>query len=228
SPGRFIPIAEDAGLMDEIGRWIVQTAIAETRTWLSALNPAPPVSLNITRKQLVDPDFPADMADWADRAGLSAGRLRLEVPEGALAADVDSAIEAVARLRAAGFAVSVDDFGTGHSSLISLRRFAVDMLQLDHQFVTAIGASRDAATVTQAVIGLARGLDLIVLAEGVERREQADALLELGCTLGQGTWFSAPMPAAELLAYLLRNEAAMVQKSHDTGDPPNLRRLHGA
>ncbi len=224
-PAQFIPIAEETGLIDEIGRWIVRTAILEAKPWFTILNPAPTLSLNLTRKQIYDPDFADYVVGLLQPSGLNSSHVRLEVPEAILMADVEASIEALARLRVAGFGISIDDFGTGHSSLGSLRKFPVDMLQLDHQFVTEMGSNKEATAVTQAVIGLAHGLELTVLAEGIERPDQIDQLVKLGCELGQGMYFCSPLPAAELLAYLIRNQQMGVDRPRDQ-EPPNLRRLH--
>ena len=120
--------------------------------------------------------------------------------------NVEGAIGAIGALQQIGVRVAIDDFGTGHSSLASLRRFPIDTLQLDRQFVTEIGANREATTVAQAVIGLAHGLGLRVVAAGVERQEQADQLNAMGCELAQGNFFCPPVPGPELLAFLIRNQ----------------------
>jgi EAL domain-containing protein (putative c-di-GMP-specific phosphodiesterase class I) len=122
--------------------------------------------------------------------------------------------------------VAIDDFGTGHSSLASLRRFPIDNLQLDRQFVTEIGANREATTVAQAVIGLAHGLGLRVVAAGVERQEQAEQLTAMGCELAQGNFFCPPVPGPELLAFLIRNQQSTAEQRRAV-DPPNIRRITG-
>ncbi|HET7056244.1 MAG TPA: EAL domain-containing protein, partial [Thermomicrobiales bacterium] len=171
-PTRFIPIAEETGQIDAIGRWIIRTAVREAATWSRVLNPSPTLSVNITSKQLHDPDLAGGLVTTMMEAGLAPGRLRLEVPESVVMKNVDSAITALGALQQVGVRVAIDDFGTGHSSLTSLRRFPVDTLQLDRQFVTEIGSNREATTVAQAVIGLAHGLGLRVVAAGVERPGQ--------------------------------------------------------
>jgi EAL domain-containing protein (putative c-di-GMP-specific phosphodiesterase class I) len=159
-------------------------------------------------------------------AGLAPGRLRLEVPESVVMKNVDSAINALGALQQVGVRVAIDDFGTGHSSLTSLRRFPIDTLQLDRQFVTEIGSNREATTVAQAVIGLAPGLGLRVVAAGVERQAQAEQLGIMGCELAQGNHFCAPVPGPELLAYLIRNQQATAEDRR-AADPPNMRRILG-
>lgn len=138
--------------------------------------------------------------------------------------NVEGAIAALGRLQQVGVRVAIDDFGTGHSSLGSLRRFPIDTLQLDRQFVVEIGTNRDATAVAQAVIGLAHGLGLGVVAEGVERAEQAEQLIALGCEFAQGNYYCTPVPAPELLAFLIRNERADATEARRV-DPPNIRRI---
>jgi diguanylate cyclase (GGDEF)-like protein/PAS domain S-box-containing protein len=225
-PTRFIPIAEETGQIDAIGRWIIRTAVREAATWSRVLNPSPTLSVNITSKQLHDPDFAGGLVTTMMEAGLAPGRLRLEVPESVVMKNVDSAITALGALQQVGVRVAIDDFGTGHSSLASLRRFPIDTLQLDRQFVTEIGSNREATTVAQAVIGLAHGLGLRVVAAGVERQEQAGQLGAMGCELAQGNHFCAPVPGPELLAYLIRNQQATADDRR-AADPPNMRRISG-
>jgi diguanylate cyclase (GGDEF)-like protein/PAS domain S-box-containing protein len=225
-PTRFIPIAEETGQIDAIGRWIIRTAVREAATWSRVLNPSPTLSVNITSKQLHDPDFAGGLVTTMMDAGLAPGRLRLEVPESVVMKNVDSAINALGALQQVGVRVAIDDFGTGHSSLASLRRFPVDTLQLDRQFVTEIGLNREATTVAQAVIGLAHGLGLRVVAAGVERQGQVEQLATMGCELAQGNHFCAPVPGPELLAYLIRNQQATAEDRR-AADPPNMRRITG-
>ena len=223
-PVRFIPIAEETGQIEAIGRWIMETAIREAATWSRTLNPSPTLSVNITSKQLHDPEFAADLAALIESIGMGSAQVRLEVPEHVAMKNVDGSITALARLQQMGIRVALDDFGTGHSSLGSLRRFPVDILQLDRHLVIEIGSNREATAIAQAVIGLAHGLGLRVVAAGVERQEQAEQLARLGCELAQGNLFCAPVPGPELLAFLIRNQQA-AQPQPRQSDPPNIRRI---
>jgi diguanylate cyclase (GGDEF)-like protein/PAS domain S-box-containing protein len=225
-PARFIPIAEETGQIEPLGRWILETAVAEASTWGRVLNPSPTLSVNVTSKQLHDPEFGAWLGVLIGESGLGGGQIRLEVPESVVMKNVEGAIGAIAALQQIGVRVAIDDFGTGHSSLASLRRFPIDTLQLDRQFVTEIGANREATTVAQAVIGLAHGLGLRVVAAGVERQEQAEQLNGMGCELAQGNFFCPPVPGPELLAFLIRNQQTSAEQRRAT-DPPNIRRITG-
>jgi EAL domain-containing protein (putative c-di-GMP-specific phosphodiesterase class I) len=202
----------------------METAIREAATWSRTLNPSPTLSVNITSKQLHDPEFAADLAALIESIGMGSAQVRLEVPEHVAMKNVDGSITALARLQQMGIRVALDDFGTGHSSLGSLRRFPVDILQLDRHLVIEIGSNREATAIAQAVIGLAHGLGLRVVAAGVERQEQAEQLARLGCELAQGNLFCAPVPGPELLAFLIRNQQA-AQPQPRQSDPPNIRRI---
>ena len=139
--------------------------------------------------------------------------------------NVDATIQALWRLRQLGVRIAIDDFGSGQSSLSSLRRFPVDALQLGQQFVAELGSAREATAITQAIIDLAHGLDLKVVAKGVEHATQAEGLKALGCELAQGNLFCPPLAAPEILAYLVRRESRNGGSSAKD-DPPNLRRIH--
>jgi diguanylate cyclase (GGDEF)-like protein len=223
-PSRFIPIAEETGQIEAIGRWILERAVAEAATWQRVVNPSPTLSLNITGRQLHDPDFVGRLVQLTAEAGMASGQVRLEVPESVVMKNLDGAIVALGRLQQVGTRVAIDDFGSGPSSLASLRRLPIDTLQLDRQFVTEIATNREAMTVAQAVIGLAHGLGLQVVAAGVERHEQVDQLAEIGCELAQGNYFCPPVAGPELIAYLIRNQQA-TEATPRPADPPNIRRL---
>ena len=223
-PLQFIPVAEETGLIDPIGSWILRTAVREALTWARVMTDPPILSVNITSKQLHDLEFGTQLKDLLASAQLPPERMRLEVPENTAMKNVDATIQALWRLRQLGVRIAIDDFGTGQSSLSSLRRFPVDALQLGHQFVAELGSAREAMAITRAIIDLAHGLDLKVVAKGVEHATQAEGLKGLGCELAQGNLFCPPLPAPEILAYLVRLETRNNPDAKD--DPPNLRRIH--
>jgi EAL domain-containing protein (putative c-di-GMP-specific phosphodiesterase class I) len=224
-PLQFIPVAEETGLIDPIGTWILQTAVREALTWARVMTDPPILSVNITSKQLHDLEFGAQLGQLLASAPLPPEKLRLEVPENTAMKNVDATIQALWRLRQLGVRIAIDDFGTGQSSLSSLRRFPVDALQLGHQLVAELGSAREATAITQAIVDLAHGLDLKVVAKGVEHATQAEGLKALGCELAQGNLFCEPLPAPDILAYLVRRETRQ-DPSSDEQDPPNLRRIH--
>jgi EAL domain-containing protein (putative c-di-GMP-specific phosphodiesterase class I) len=203
-PSAFIPIAEEIGMIQQIGRWVLREACREAVSW-SRLTPEPPIlNVNLSGKQLHDPELTAELADLLEESGLTPNRLRLEITESVAMQNADATIQALWRLQKLGVKVVIDDFGTGYSSLSSLQRFPVDTLQLDSSFVANLGRSKEATTIAQAVIGLAHGLGLKVMAEGVERREQVAHLRSLGCEQAQGNLFSEPLNELALAAFLSR------------------------
>jgi diguanylate cyclase (GGDEF)-like protein len=203
-PDAFIPIAEEIGLISHIGRWVLKEACREAAGWPSIGGEELMVSVNLSGKQFHDPEIATELETLLNDSGLPPRRLHLEITETVAMQNADATIQALWRLQKLGVRVVIDDFGTGYSSLSSLQRFPVDTLQLDRSFVANLGRIREAKTVTQAVIGLAHGLGLKVVAEGVERREQLDQLLELGCEQAQGNLFSAPLTSCDLSTYLAK------------------------
>lgn len=208
SPGRFIPIAEETGQIGEIGAWVLATACREAAAWSRVTADPPVLNVNLSGKQLHDPALVADLVSLLATTDLPPRRLRLEIAETTAMKNAEATIQALGRLQQIGVRVVIDDFGTGSSSLTSLRRFPVDTLQLDHSYVAELGADPGATKVAQAVIGLAHGLGLQVVAEGVERPDQLAQLRDLGCEQAQGNLFAPPLPAPDLAAYLAsRHEA---------------------
>ncbi len=201
-PSSFIPIAEEIGLIGQIGRWVLRSACLEAITWKSLVGEPPVLSVNLSGKQLHDPEIVGEIETLLAESGLPPSRLRLEITETVAMQNADATIQALWKLRQSGVHVVIDDFGTGYSSLSSLQRFPVDTLQLDHSFVANLGLNREASTIATAVIGLAHGLGLKVVAEGVERQDQLTHLLNLGCEQAQGNFFSAPIDATDLRLYL--------------------------
>lgn len=198
----FIPIAEETGLIGEIGAWVLETACREAAGWSRVLSDPPVLSVNFSGKQFYDPALPVQVAHALEESGLPPARLRLEVSESAAMKNADATAATLRALQAIGVRVVIDDFGTGTSSLSSLQRFPVDTLQIDQSLVAALGRSRDATTIAQAVVGMAHGLGLAVMAEGVERPDQLTLLRTLGCEQAQGNLFCPPIPADELVSYL--------------------------
>ncbi|QJQ95999.1 MULTISPECIES: bifunctional diguanylate cyclase/phosphodiesterase [Halomonadaceae] len=204
SPGDFIPLAERHGLMTSLGGWVVEQAIAQLASWRQIGMPMVTVWVNISAMQLIQGDLEARLASALSKYQVSASLLGLELTESVLlddrAGDIYPRMEA---LRALGHQIAIDDFGTGYSSLSYLKRLPIDKLKLDRAFIRSLpGDSADAAIVS-AVLAIARGLELEVIAEGVETQEQCNFLSENGCPIVQGFLFSRPIPVQELEAQLL-------------------------
>jgi diguanylate cyclase len=198
APAEFIGVAEEIGVIGEIGRWVLEHGCRQLSVWADA-SITLPLSVNVSPIQLRKKSFVADVAALLKQHAISAERLELEVTENLLL-DLNEELEGTMRaLLDLGVRISIDDFGTGYSSLSYLNRIPAGSLKIDRSFVTDIVTKESAATVTRAVIGLARNLNLDVIAEGVETREQAEMLLAQGCEIMQGFCFHPPIPAADLM-----------------------------
>ena len=196
-PGVFIPIAEDSGLIMPIGDWVIEEACRQLTRWHEAGMPFASVSVNISARQFFDTRLPDRVRRALDAAGLDGSQLELEITESVLMANTSETQSVFAGLKALGVKLSIDDFGTGFSSLAYLKRFHVDNLKIDHSFVRDIGTDADDAAIVQAIVGLARSLQLRVIAEGVETREQLAFLSDCGCDEAQGFLFARPLPVSE-------------------------------
>ncbi|MFN0153549.1 MAG: putative bifunctional diguanylate cyclase/phosphodiesterase [Gaiella sp.] len=199
-PSEFVPLAEETGLINDIGRWVIRRACQQTRAWQLTVPGYPTLSanVNLSAKQILQPYFKEDVASALSSAGLAPTDLVLEITESTLMEDVEGVSLRLAELRAMGVRIAIDDFGTGFSSLGYLQRFPVDELKIAREFVDEVVRDPRRARLVEAIIALARSLDLNTIAEGIEEPAQRDRLLALGCTIGQGYLFSRPVPAAEV------------------------------
>jgi diguanylate cyclase (GGDEF)-like protein len=195
-PLDFIPIAEDTGLIIPIGNWVLERACRQAAEWRHAVPGAPPsISVNLSARQLAQPDLPRLVADVLRDTGVEPSDLHLEITESSLMDDPDAALTAMTELRDLGVRLVLDDFGTGYSSLAYVQRFPIAMLKVDRSFVADLGADGAGAAIVAAVTNMAQGLGVDVVAEGVETEEQATLLQALGCGYAQGYLYSRPMPA---------------------------------
>jgi len=200
-PDQFIPIAEDTGLIVELGRWVLLSACREARGWLDAVGAAAPsVSVNVSPRQFEHEDLYDHVMEALDESGLPPERLKLEITESCLMERVREKIDLLNRFREHGIMTQVDDFGTGYSSLGLLTQLPVDTLKIDRSFVSRMATGDAAAKVVRAVIDLAHSLGLKVTAEGIEYDDQRCELLALACDRGQGYLFSRPITAKAALA----------------------------
>jgi diguanylate cyclase (GGDEF)-like protein/PAS domain S-box-containing protein len=207
SPADFIPLAEETGLIVRLGRWILEEAARQARILRDSQETEFFLTVNISARQLSDPDLLDDVARMVTASGLPATRLILEITESVLLHDAEPAAARLKALKALGLRLAVDDFGTGYSSLAYLRRFPVDIIKIDKSFVDHVD-SHEGAALTRAIVDLANVLGLQTIAEGIERSGQADRLLELGCPLGQGFHYARPMTGLELEAFLSARRGA--------------------
>jgi EAL domain-containing protein (putative c-di-GMP-specific phosphodiesterase class I) len=194
----FIPAAERSGLIVPIGDWILRAACRQTVAWrIGGLDAPQRISVNVSARQLREPDFAARVAAILAETGLPASSLVVEVTETAVFDD-GAALDSVRALHALGLLIALDDFGTGHSSLGLLRTCPVDIIKVDKSFVDEVGSDSDQAVIATSLIRIADGLKLQAVAEGVETAAQAIELQRLGYRYAQGYHFARPLPADEL------------------------------
>jgi EAL domain-containing protein (putative c-di-GMP-specific phosphodiesterase class I) len=206
-PEAFIGIAEDTGLIEPLGSWILHQACRQLRYWVDAGLPVGTLSVNLSARQLVSSDLLGTVGRALAATGITPAQLRFEITESVVMEDVDGAIELLRGLKRLGVRLAVDDFGTGYSSLSYLSRLPVDTLKIDQSFISRLKIDSDDAAIVAAIVALARALDLSVTAEGVEHQEELDALLELGCEAAQGYLFAPPLAVEDVPAFLLPGAA---------------------
>ncbi len=197
SPARFIPLAEECGLINEIGLWVLESACSHLSEWQQAGMDLR-VAVNLSAAQLDDPGFYDQLESCLERHGLQPQHLELELTESILMKHVGHTVELLNRLDRLGVHLSIDDFGTGYSSLSYLKRFPLDTLKIDQSFVRDLCTDPDDAVICRTIISMANNLNLTVTAEGVEQPEQLNKLAEFGCDLYQGYLFSRPLPADDI------------------------------
>jgi diguanylate cyclase (GGDEF)-like protein/PAS domain S-box-containing protein len=201
APNRFIPVAEESGLIIPIGAWVLHEACTQLSTWQAVRwgGPRGAVEVNLSARQIDHPEIIPTVERILQDTGLPPANLTLEITESALMNDAASALRVLRAMKDLGVTLAIDDFGTGYSSLSHLQRFPLDILKIDKSFVDELGEDRGGAEIVAAVVKLAHALDLQVIAEGVETERQLDALQHLDCDFAQGYLFSKPVPAHELV-----------------------------
>ncbi len=202
SPAEFIPLAEETGLINEIGEWVLAKACNEAASWPVAIN----VAVNVSPVQFRSGTLALKIVAALAESGLSAQRLELEITEAVLIRDDETALEILHQLRAIGIRIALDDFGTGYSSLSYLKRFPFDKIKIDRCFVNDLAEATD-SSIVKAVVNIAAARHMTTTAEGVETERQQDLLRRLGCTEMQGFLFSAPKPAEEVRRMLLAHSS---------------------
>lgn len=201
-PSRFIPVAEDTGLIRPIGEWVLLTACRQLKAWQQMGFADLRVAVNISARQFRQPDLVSKIDRILAETGLDAQFLELELTESYLMEDAHAAIRTLEFLKVRGIQLAIDDFGTGYSSLNYLKNFPIDRIKIDQSFVRDVTSNHDDAAIVGAIIAMAQSLDLDLVAEGVEGSEQLKFLLGHNCFTMQGYFFARPMPAAEMQLYL--------------------------
>lgn len=200
SPSHFIPLAEETGLIEPMGRWLLEEACQCFHAWLEQGFNFGKVAVNLSIRQIKQNIFIEDLAKTLKRSKLEAKYLELEITESAAMENPAETINILSELRAMGLSLSIDDFGTGYSSLAYLERFPVSKLKIDRSFIDDIDDIDYEATIAKSIIGLGNNMSVEVLAEGVERRVQSEWLNKYGCYLAQGFFYSKPLSANELIS----------------------------
>ena len=198
SPIEFIPIAEDTGLIVPLGTWMLEQVCRQSMLWQEELGVTPLVSVNLSPRQVAHAELVPTVARVLEQSGMPAERLALEITESVLINEAESPWNTLEALKKLGVTLMLDDFGTGYSSLSYLKRFPVDVLKIDRTFIDGLGSEAEDSAIVKAVVGMARALDLGVVAEGVETERQVECLRELGCERAQGFYFARPRTAADV------------------------------
>jgi len=206
-PLEFIPVAEETGMIREIGWWNLQKACRQICSWNAGRNGSAPLamSVNLSVKQFLQPNLAEEIGKLLREVGLPPGTLKLEITESTVMADPSAAVETLLQIKSLGVQLSIDDFGTGYSSLSYLHRFPLDTLKIDSSFTKSMGQEGDSIEIVRTILPMANSLRLNVIAEGVETAEQLAILRKLRCEFGQGYYFSKPVSADEAGALLGKN-----------------------
>jgi EAL domain-containing protein (putative c-di-GMP-specific phosphodiesterase class I) len=209
-PDQFIPIAEDTGLILLLGDWVLRTACEQARAWMD-MHPGPfRMAVNLSGRQFWQGDLVDAIARNLAQSGLPPEYLELEITESMVMREVDVAIDKMRELAAMGIRLSIDDFGTGYSSLAVLNQFPIHTLKIDKSFVRDVTTNPNDIAISASILALAHTMNLTVVAEGLETQEQVAFFREKGCEIGQGYFFSKPIPALEAEAMLLRNSVEVL------------------
>jgi diguanylate cyclase (GGDEF)-like protein len=213
APDRFIPVAEETGLIVPIGEWALRTACAQAVVWQAAGYRDLPMAVNLSARQFRQQDMAALVRDVLAETGLDAKCLELELTESVLMKDPELVAQTLRQLKEIGVSLSLDDFGTGYSSLSYLKRFPIDVVKIDRAFVRDVTVSADDAALTRAIIAMARSLNMSTVAEGVETLGQLDFLIRNGCDAMQGYHFSRALAVDEMSALLLEGKRLAIASS---------------
>jgi diguanylate cyclase (GGDEF)-like protein/PAS domain S-box-containing protein len=213
SPGEFIPLAEESGLIVEMGEWILRDACKEAASWKVPMQ----IAVNLSPVQFMHGDLVGLVHSILLETGLAPDRLELEITEGVLIEDFDRGLALLRRLKALGVRISMDDFGSGYSSLSYLQAFPFDKIKIDRAFVVNLGRNPQSAAIVRAVIDLGHALEMSIVAEGVETQEQLGFLAEEGCDAVQGYFIGKPFPIGQYAALVGRNAAKAMESARKTG-----------
>jgi EAL domain-containing protein (putative c-di-GMP-specific phosphodiesterase class I) len=211
-PSDFIPLAEETGLIQSLGEWVLRAACRQSQAWQRAGHPLLRMAVNASPRQFWHADLAAVVEAALDETGFPGDHLDLEITESCLLRDVDGIIDTLERIRALGVRISLDDFGTGYSSLSVLKRLPLDALKIDRSFVSDCIPETGDAMIASAIIALGQSLNLGIVAEGVEETEQREFLLERNCRVMQGFFFSRPLESEDFAVLLEQGRIDLAAK----------------
>ena len=215
APMRFIPVAEEMGLIIPIGKWVLKTACQQNVAWQQQGLPHLNMAVNLTTRQFFDESLLPDIAEILESTGMEAQLLELEISESLLMHDVKKTLQVLTGLKSLGVRIAVDDFGTGYSSLSALKQFPLDSIKIDRSFIRDVSSVTEDKALTAAIIAMGRTLSLTVVAQGVETKEQADFLRDHACDEFQGFYFNKPVPANQFTELLQTQSArADIETQH--------------
>ncbi|WP_142847656.1 EAL domain-containing protein [Telmatospirillum sp. J64-1] len=201
-PGLFIPIAEETGLITQVGAWVIRAACQQIRQWQEDGLPVVPVAVNLSAHQFHQPNLVESILATLEETGVEASMLELELTESAIMQNAEITIQTLLHLHEKGLRLAIDDFGTGYSSLSYLKRFPIDKLKIDRSFVQDLGVNATGEQIVNAIVAMAHSLNLAVVAEGVETERQLESLRSMQCQEIQGYYFSRPVSAEEFVPFL--------------------------
>jgi EAL domain-containing protein (putative c-di-GMP-specific phosphodiesterase class I) len=231
SPGDFIPVLEETGMIVDVGDWVILSVCEQMAAWSASSIGQVHVAVNIAARQFVEGDLDRVVVDALGMHGVAGEFLELELTESALMVNTERTIDRLMSLKRRGVQLSIDDFGTGYSSLAYLRRFPIDKLKIDIDLVRDITNDPDDAAIALTIINMAHSLQLIAIAEGVETAEQLDCLGRLGCDEIQGYYFSRPLPVPKVEQLLredirhMDRESSLALSANTGGDPGRARSI---
>jgi EAL domain-containing protein (putative c-di-GMP-specific phosphodiesterase class I) len=211
-PDEFIPIAEESGVIIELGRMVLREACRQAARWRADTLSDFTISVNVSGQQLYDDDFVCDVEDTLRSAGLPSSCLILELTESTLLSDTAAVHQRLEQLKRLGVRLAIDDFGTGYSSLSYLHSFPVDYLKIDRSFIKSLNEAEDhqSHVMIRSIVSIAQNMNLGVVAEGIEDETQLEALVEAGCNTGQGFLLSRPLPPEEVAAFIVGTKAQQI------------------
>jgi EAL domain-containing protein (putative c-di-GMP-specific phosphodiesterase class I) len=211
SPDRFIPLAEETGLIAPLTDWVFATAMAQAASWHRSGLPLR-IAVNLSGKNLGQIDLPERLAACCREAAVGPEQVVLELTETHAMADAVKGTEVVTRLRLKGFGLSIDDFGTGYSSLVQLHRLPFTEIKIDRSFITELPRNRECRDIAETIVALARKIGLECIAEGVETAEALDALIAIGCDGAQGYYLSRPLPPLDVAQFVRQSNATKMSE----------------